>query len=87
MLTSCCVSHAQVPENAEDVATIIKESWNTGGKSGAPLYFSADKKLVIKMLDEGEFSFLSEYSLKYWYVCYMWWWWLRVVAANMCRRM
>ena len=36
-----------------------------GGKSGAPLYFSKGKKLVIKIVDDSEFIFLKSFAEEY----------------------
>lgn len=52
------VTSLEVPRGAA-IDSLITENWHTGGKSGAPLYFSVDRKLVIKMIDEAELAFLA----------------------------
>ena len=46
-------------------AGACQENWATGGKSGAPLYFSPGRKLVIKIIDTDEFNFLESWSADY----------------------
>jgi len=49
----------------EELYRFISEKWDTGGKSGAPLYFSRNSQLLFKMMDDEEFEFLSTLVIQY----------------------
>eukprot|EP00656_Telonema_subtile_P032628 TRINITY_DN3586_c0_g2_i1.p1 TRINITY_DN3586_c0_g2~~TRINITY_DN3586_c0_g2_i1.p1 ORF type:complete len:438 (-),score=102.33 TRINITY_DN3586_c0_g2_i1:93-1406(-) len=55
----------EVPSTIDSLVDLIQEKWKTGGKSGAPLYFSQDSKLVIKVLEDDEFKFLVSFAAPY----------------------